>query len=104
MTLFKINELLDAPCVFCKYNGPGYYQPHTHKKWCPFYEIGGDRERENAIVVFARKGRLNIDMGDMAESEKEQVNAADQEYRGPFSVGQCDHGILYSNPCSQCGR
>ncbi|MBW1724076.1 MAG: hypothetical protein JRJ33_01605 [Deltaproteobacteria bacterium] len=78
MTLFNIDELLDPPCIFCGYNGPGYYQVHTHKKHCPFYNIGGDWEREHAIVVYARRGRLHIDMGDRAKSEDEiQPNVED---------------------------
>jgi len=40
-----IGELLRAPCRICNYSGKGFYQPLTHKKWCPFYQIGGLEER-----------------------------------------------------------
>lgn len=32
-------ELLEPPCVFCGYNGPGYWQPDTHKPWCPVVNL-----------------------------------------------------------------
>jgi len=60
MELFKLNELFEAPCVFCGYNGPGYYQVNTHAKNCPFCKIGGANEREHALVVLAKKGWLKV--------------------------------------------
>jgi len=38
-------KLLDAPCVFCGYNGPGYWQAGTHKPECPWHGVGGYDER-----------------------------------------------------------
>lgn len=75
--LFKINEILDAPCIFCGYNGPNYWQPHTHNKSCPFFEIGGDREREHALVVFARKGLLTYNKAIHADGEKRGIMVPD---------------------------
>lgn len=28
--LFELGVMEDAPCFFCGYNGPGYFQPTTH--------------------------------------------------------------------------
>ena len=58
--LFELHEILGAPCLFCKYNGPRFYSAHTHKKECPFYEIGGSAERKHALVVWAKKGMLKV--------------------------------------------
>lgn len=41
--------ILDAPCVFCGYNGASYWQKHTHSKECPFHEVGGDASRADHI-------------------------------------------------------
>ena len=40
---------LDSPCIFCGYNGKGYWQIGTHLKDCPFYSIGGGADREAKI-------------------------------------------------------
>lgn len=29
--LFKLGAMEQAPCFCCGYNGPGYFQPDTHK-------------------------------------------------------------------------
>ncbi len=42
-------KITEAPCIFCGYNGAGYYQKHTHGKHCPYYEIGGNEERKDAL-------------------------------------------------------
>lgn len=39
------NILLEAPCLFCGYNGSGYFQTGTHSKDCPWYGIGGEKDR-----------------------------------------------------------
>ncbi len=28
--LFEMGAMEEAPCIFCGYNGPGYFQPDTH--------------------------------------------------------------------------
>jgi hypothetical protein len=57
-----MNNLLDAPCVFCDYNGRGYWQKETHSKHCPFYTIGGisDRQRELRGIVKVRSEVYNF--------------------------------------------
>jgi hypothetical protein len=55
-----IERLLSAPCGFCGYNGPGYYQAHTHAPDCPFYEIGGKAEREQLFVELVRKKMFHL--------------------------------------------
>ena len=41
-----MNELVEyAPCVFCGYNGAGFYQAGTHAEACPWYTVGGGEER-----------------------------------------------------------
>ena len=43
------DKLIDAPCIFCGYNGPGYFQRGSHKVGCPWHSIGGAQEREDAL-------------------------------------------------------
>lgn len=40
-----MDELLDAPCAFCGYNGAGYWQAQTHPQECPWHAVGGGDER-----------------------------------------------------------
>lgn len=42
-------DILGAPCKFCEYNGPGYYQKFTHHPACPWRRIGGREEREELM-------------------------------------------------------
>lgn len=42
-------SVLDAPCVFCNYDGPNYLQKGSHKKSCPFHEIKGHADRQKAL-------------------------------------------------------
>lgn len=34
-------ELLQAPCLFCQYNGQGYWQSGSHPASCPWSTVGG---------------------------------------------------------------
>lgn len=56
----KIAELLEAPCIFCEYNGEGYYQPNTHSSYCPWSLIGGIDDRINYFVKAAKEGWIYI--------------------------------------------
>ena len=51
MKLFdeQYKKLIDAECVFCRYNGIGYWQPDTHSADCPWHGIGGSSERLKLI-------------------------------------------------------
>jgi len=48
-----MKSILDAPCVFCGYDGKGYWQPYTHDEKCPLREFKGhsDRQRELRKVI-----------------------------------------------------
>jgi len=39
------SDPLGAPCVFCGYNGQGYWQSETHTAACPWRAVGGAFER-----------------------------------------------------------
>lgn len=45
-----ILSLLEGPCIFCKYDGPNYYQAGTHSPRCPFNQVGGADTRYNLLV------------------------------------------------------
>jgi hypothetical protein len=45
----SVGRLLDAPCLFCAYDGQGYYQSGTHSTDCPWHVVGGSRAREVAL-------------------------------------------------------
>ena len=42
--------LLDAPCLWCGYNGRGYYQVGTHDKSCIWHTVGGRNERLDRLA------------------------------------------------------
>lgn len=53
-----MTALLDAPCVFCGYNGQRYYSEWTHAKSCPWYSVGGAAERtEQLRMVIQEQAR-----------------------------------------------
>lgn len=49
--------LLDAPCIFCGYNGTGYWQKGTHSPSCAFHDLGGEAERALRMSALAQKDR-----------------------------------------------
>jgi len=55
--------LLGAPCTFCKYNGPGFFQAGTHKKSCPWHHIGGYSERIDFFVEALEERRIKVFYG-----------------------------------------
>lgn len=42
-------SLLDAPCMWCAYNGQKYWQKGTHDKECPWHDIGSFEDRCNKL-------------------------------------------------------
>ena len=61
MSETRVIDLLGAPCTFCGYEGPGYWQSHTHYKDCPWYEVGGEDARTSAYEQRAgRKGARHL--------------------------------------------
>ncbi len=50
------NGLLAAPCLWCGYNGEGYYQAGTHGQSCPWNTIGGCDERLDRLAREGREG------------------------------------------------
>ena len=52
------NVLLDAPCNFCGYNGPGYFQAGTHYLQCVWYSVGGYSERIDYFVRLIKENRI----------------------------------------------
>jgi hypothetical protein len=50
-----VSLVLEAPCVFCGYNGQGYWQSGTHAAECPWARVGGEVER---IAIFIHTARL----------------------------------------------
>jgi len=42
-------DVICSPCIFCGYSGARYWQRHSHSKTCPWYEVGGGKERGDII-------------------------------------------------------
>ena len=50
------SAMLDAPCLWCGYNGEGYWQPTTHELTCPWHNVGGRFDRVVALDRLAQEG------------------------------------------------
>lgn len=50
------DEELAAPCRWCAYNGPNYWQAASHDKDCPWHTIGGSAAREAILSGFRSVG------------------------------------------------
>ena len=46
-------KLLEDPCMWCDYNGEGYWQSGTHTPDCDWYTVGGLEER---LTKLAQEG------------------------------------------------
>lgn len=44
-------EKLAAPCRWCGFNGPEYWQSGTHTSECPWHKIGGQHERAEVLEL-----------------------------------------------------
>ena len=51
---YSMYSFLRAPCVFCGYNGPNYYQEKSHHETCPFHNVGGVEERREVLLDISR--------------------------------------------------
>jgi hypothetical protein len=47
-------HMLRAPCVFCGYEGQGYWQEGTHDEACPWRDVGGEIHRQERVVGVVR--------------------------------------------------
>jgi hypothetical protein len=56
MNAYELEHLLSAPCLWCGYNGSGYWQEGSHDQACPWHKIGGVGEREQVL-----KKRAEVD-------------------------------------------
>jgi len=65
-------NILDAPCVFCGYNGKGYWQVGTHSKKCPFNALGGMEERRGAFrdILVSKEAQAKISFEAGKEEER----------------------------------
>lgn len=75
----RLSILLESPCCFCGYNGPGYYQPKTHEIHCPWYFIGGLEERMKGLISMARKGLLQVPCPSEPSENSSRKNTDDYE-------------------------
>jgi hypothetical protein len=44
-------DKLAAPCRWCGYNGPDYWQAGSHADECPWLKVGGSHERAHILEV-----------------------------------------------------
>lgn len=52
---------LAAPCQWCGYNGPSYWQAWTHAEWCPWRLISGERERRWHLPLVQPSASPSVD-------------------------------------------
>jgi hypothetical protein len=52
-----VDWALGAPCAWCDYSGPGYWQPGTHAPDCPWHRVGGEEERKRRFRAVAHARR-----------------------------------------------
>lgn len=76
--------LLNAPCIFCGYDGQGYWQAGTHASNCPWANIGSSCFRENKLRKFiqAELARLrgeNENLRDLLATANQVVAELRQE-------------------------
>jgi hypothetical protein len=49
---YSFEAILDAPCKWCGYDGPDYWQENTHGHDCVWRSVGGLWDRERALETF----------------------------------------------------
>ncbi len=49
------DKILNAPCIFCNYTAPRYWDAKSHKSNCPFYNVSGKINRKKAFKAAVQK-------------------------------------------------
>lgn len=49
--------ILKSPCLWCGYNGEGYWSLRTHAESCPWHEVGGEMERLLVLGAYTHRER-----------------------------------------------
>ena len=65
-------DMLEAPCLYCGYNGKGYWQKGTHDKICPWHNVGGITEREELLRQSVKSYALQV-VREAVEAEKSKA-------------------------------
>jgi hypothetical protein len=53
------DAMLDGPCIFCGYNGAGYWQSGTHAEHCRWHTVGGYEDRHKSLQNGSVDGTAN---------------------------------------------
>jgi hypothetical protein len=53
------DAMLDSPCIFCGYNGAGYWQSGTHAEHCRWHTVGGYDDRHKSLHGGSVDGTAN---------------------------------------------
>lgn len=72
---------LKAPCIFCAYNGPRYWQAFTHHVLCPWYKLAGVNDRKNALREVIRTLLVQDGLRQAAQEALEHVHELREAWR-----------------------
>lgn len=76
------DELLAAPCIWCRYNGAGYWQRDTHAESCPWHGVGGAEDRRRRLPTLLPPVRETAQELIAARAALAKVEAAPVSYHG----------------------
>ncbi len=84
----EIEDILKSKCIFCGYNGAGYYQEHTHDKLCPWHSIGGLEVRKMVFsaTIYSMYKQLEQLKRDK-EKLRQELNKTKAKLRNVFRKG-----------------
>lgn len=54
--------MLNAPCIFCDYDGPRYWNRKSHEKNCPWRSVSGKRNREKEFKNAVKRQSIRLGM------------------------------------------
>lgn len=87
-------HLLDAPCLWCGYNGAGYFQTGTHSENCPWHNVGGAMERGDKLPYVRYPDRLassSLAGPGTADPLITKLEALERWLKNPPHVGEANH-------------
>ena len=100
----KRTDLLTAPCLWCGYNGPRYWQIGSHSSDCPYFPVGAREAREELLptilsTLFAQVRRDKAGLVTVTEALREAV-----EGYGEMYCTECDDTPYHDmeTPCEYC--
>lgn len=100
------DKLLMAPCAWCGYDGPNYWQMGRHEHSCPFWHIGSEVDRKSFVAANHEDLPPEAYLRDCITLEGDTIKLKPSDYKsnGPYNIGGIPARQAQANDTQVGGR